>query len=192
MKKWFVGVAIGIILAATAYGADQLVTYQNFEGSKKQCYEKIKRADNIITADFRADTAASILQTIAADIRSSQSINSVSVQLAVDSLQAFNQAHAGNTTILNALGGLDANPFASYIQVNIGAAQDEGPIVNYFREEAQKYNVTITSILQTNQVSRQETLDTFSQLSQDTPNVKNILQNCINSTSTLFLMQEPP
>lgn len=131
--------------AATVTSTAQ-TSLADFKNLQDQCYQKIKNADKIVTIYFNNHSDFSKLQSIATDIKTSQSIKSVIAKSAADALQDLKQKHAGDQAFQNAV--KDVNPtdaMLPYITVTLSVDQNQPSVTNYITQETQKYGASVDS-----------------------------------------------
>lgn len=180
MKKTLVTLGIVIIVALAGWFG---FNYFNFKSLQSQCYQKYNNADSVTTASFKVGSNFAIIQSIAADIQSSQNIKSASAVSANQALQNFKNAHAGDPSVIKAIGELNTNPLESTILITFASStsdQDQSSTLDYLNQEVAKYNVSLDMIQQgLNQSQKDVILQRVSNASYNSYDVSYFKQ-CVN------------
>jgi cell division protein FtsX len=177
MKKILVIVGVILVMAVAGWFG---FGYLNFKNLQNQCYQKYKNSDSVTTVYFNVSSSFSNIQSIAADIQSSQNVKSASAISADEALQNYKNAHAGDPAIEKAISELNSNPLEASIVITFSAEQDQSVLLTYLNAEAAKYKVSIDTISQGLTQSQKDGV--LQQISNSPDNAYSVsyFKSCIN------------
>ena len=166
-KHWlFLVIAVCLVaIIGVVFGVAHATGYFAFKDMQNSCYQKIKSENQIATIYFEADSNPITLQSIVADVLSSQGAISAT-------------STAG--------GSFHGNPTSASLTVALSPTQDQDGVLNYIKQEAQRYNLSITYTKSKSVADRATELKNISSLNFFSSNWMGYLNDCISPTSTDF------
>jgi hypothetical protein len=183
MNKILIVIGILVIVALAGWGTVYAVGYFNFKHLQSLCEQHLETLPSITTAYFTPSSSFSGIQSIALDIQSSQKPVSVSAVSAEQGLQQFQQTHANDAAIQNAIKELTNNPIEATIAVTFPTPIDGDAFSQYVMQEAAKYHVSVDTIKPgITQAALQQTLKSVSQYARNAGS-EAVLKDCIQETA---------
>ena len=190
---------IGIIAAILVVGIIGYFIWKNSASQQQSggrngvvqssCYQEVAKLDYAVTFYFSSKSDFSKIQLVAADLKFQSGVKTVSANSAADLLKLFEQQHANNPVILQAVNQLNANPLESDLDVTVSPDQDLNALIGYVERDAQKYGIAIdTTRYVVTQQTKQTLLNQITDLENSTSAIAvTLLQElCAHVTSTPF------